>query len=140
MKWDHNLNKIGSKIQARIEWVSQEILVVFHWIDPPKNSQNFVEKAHYSDTTPLKISIRNHSIPVCFDIWWYTYSKWFFKEKRLYFALDRIRNDWIFFHIFKLVYIMKSSNFWMRRSQFQINKNGLGQWQMVILTEKIGSF
>ena len=37
----------------------------FHWIDPPKISQNFVEKAHYPDATPLKNSIRTHSIPVC---------------------------------------------------------------------------
>ena len=26
-----------------------KVLVVFHRIDPPKNSQNFVEKAHYPD-------------------------------------------------------------------------------------------
>ena len=37
--------------------------MVFQWIDPPKNSQNFVEKAHYPNATPLKISIRTHSIP-----------------------------------------------------------------------------
>ena len=49
--------------QARIEWVLQKNFVVFHWIDPPKNSQNFLEKAHYPDATPLKISIRTHSIP-----------------------------------------------------------------------------
>ena len=35
----------------------------FHWIDVPKNSQNFVEKAHYPDSTPLKNSIWTHSIP-----------------------------------------------------------------------------
>ena len=40
-----------------------KFLVVFHWIDPPKNSQNFVENAHYPDATPLKISIRTHSNP-----------------------------------------------------------------------------
>ena len=40
-----------------------KFLVVFHWIDPPKNSQNFVEKAYYPDATPLKIYIRTHSIP-----------------------------------------------------------------------------
>ena len=42
---------------------SRNFLAVFHWIDPPKSSQNFVEKAHYPDATPLKISIRTHSIP-----------------------------------------------------------------------------
>ena len=40
---------------------------MYHWIDPPKNSQNFVEKAHYFDTTPLNFFIRTHSIPAC--IW-----------------------------------------------------------------------
>ena len=39
------------------------ILVLSHWINPPKNSQDFVEKAHYPDATPLRISIRTHSIP-----------------------------------------------------------------------------
>ena len=43
-----------------------KFLMVFHWIDPRKNSQNFVEKAHYPDATPLKISIRTHSIPAFF--------------------------------------------------------------------------
>ena len=33
-------------------------MVFLHLIDLPKNSQNFVEKAHYPDATPLKISIR----------------------------------------------------------------------------------
>ena len=32
-------------LQARIEWVLQEIFNKFHWIDSPKNSQNFLEKA-----------------------------------------------------------------------------------------------
>ena len=37
---------------------------MFHLIDPPpENSQYFVEIAHYPDATPLKISIRTHSIP-----------------------------------------------------------------------------
>ena len=48
-------------------------LVVFHWIDPPKNSQKFVEKAHYPESTPLKISIRTHSIPAwapCLPMIW----------------------------------------------------------------------
>ena len=42
------------------DWMSssRNFLVVFHWIDPPKDSQNFVEKAHYPDATPLKISTR----------------------------------------------------------------------------------
>ena len=31
-------------------------------MNPPKNSQNFEEKAHYPDATPLK---RTHSIPAC---------------------------------------------------------------------------
>ena len=42
--------------------LNEFFLVVFHCIDPPKSSQNFVEKAHYPDATPLKISIRTHSI------------------------------------------------------------------------------
>ena len=64
------LNNIffNSGVQARIEWVLLEFLVVFHWIDPPKNSQSFVEKAYYPDATPLKISIRTHSIPACWCI------------------------------------------------------------------------
>ena len=33
---------------------------------PPKNSQIFVENAHYPNATPLNISIRTHSIPACF--------------------------------------------------------------------------
>ena len=45
-----------------IEWVLLEI-----FSDVPKNSQNFVEKAHYPNATPLKISIRTHSIPACFE-------------------------------------------------------------------------
>ena len=40
----------------------KKFLVVLHWIDPPKNSQNFVEKAYFPDTTPLNISWRTHSI------------------------------------------------------------------------------
>ena len=45
------------------DWMSSSrLLVEFHWIDHPKNSQNFVEKAHYPYATPLKIS-RTHSIP-----------------------------------------------------------------------------
>ena len=35
------------QMQARIEWVLLEILLVFHWIDPFKDSQNFVEKAQF---------------------------------------------------------------------------------------------
>ena len=45
-------------VQARIEWVLLEIFTGVSLIDPPENSQNFVEKAHYSDATPLKISIK----------------------------------------------------------------------------------
>ena len=60
--WLHTHNYL----QAWIEWVLLEILVEFYWIDPPKNSQNFVEKAHYPDATLLKISIRTHSILACF--------------------------------------------------------------------------
>ena len=54
--------KLRYKCQARIEWVLLEMFSGVS-IDPPKNSQNFVEKAHYPNATPLKISIRTHSIP-----------------------------------------------------------------------------
>ena len=37
--------------------------MVFHWIDPPKNSQNFVEKALYPDETPLKNFYKNSFNP-----------------------------------------------------------------------------
>ena len=47
---------------------ARNFLVVFHWIDPPNNSQNFLEKAHYPNATPLKISIRTHSIPACLPL------------------------------------------------------------------------
>ena len=55
-----------------------KFLVEFHWIEPPKNSQNFVEKpkkTHYPDATPLKISIRTHSIPACMIMYGRTLNK-----------------------------------------------------------------
>ena len=39
-------------------WDWMKFLVEFHWIDPSKNSKNFVE-------TPLNFLIRTHSIPAC---------------------------------------------------------------------------
>ena len=57
------LNELG---QARIEWVFKKNLVVFHWIDSPKNSQIFVENTHYPIATPKKIFlIRTHPMPAC---------------------------------------------------------------------------
>ena len=44
-------------------------------MDPSKNSQNFVEKAHYPDASQLKISIKTHSIPAALILW--PYSHWY---------------------------------------------------------------
>ena len=44
---------------------------MFHWIDPPKNSQNFVEKAHNPDATPLKNFYKNSfnsSLKIIYDL------------------------------------------------------------------------
>ena len=45
-----------------------KFLVVFHWIDPPKNSQNFAEKSHYPYAIALKISLRTHSNPAWYNL------------------------------------------------------------------------
>ena len=67
--------------QARIEWVllkifSRGVSLNKH---PPKNGQTFAEKAHYPNATPLKISIRTHSIPA-----WIVYGKYIQKAAYLF--------------------------------------------------------
>ena len=49
--------------QTEIEWVLQEIFSGVSLNRPSKNSLNFLNKAHCIAATPLKISIRAHSIP-----------------------------------------------------------------------------
>ena len=53
----------------------------FHWKDPPKDSQNFLEIAHNPNETPLKISIRTHSIPA-WVIWYVTFERYIMQSSR----------------------------------------------------------
>ena len=62
--------KNGKSFLTGWDWMSssRNFLVEFHWIDPPKNSQNFVEKAHYPDATPLNFFYKNSFNPSLTDV------------------------------------------------------------------------
>ena len=77
-----------------------KFLVIFHWIDHPKNSQTFVEKVNNPDATPLKISIRTHSIPA-----------WSLKAKILLFNLMGEEGS-LFFQTVPIEWQMY--NFWLK--------------------------